>query len=164
MKNVACVVSLGSNLGKSAETLRRAVEELKKIPQISELKVSAIYKTAPLELLKQPDFFNQVVTFKTFLAALPLLKKLLQIEGNLGRQRNKRFAARTVDCDLILYGQEKIATDQLTVPHPRYLKRLFVLQPLLELEPDLLDPLSQQPLSGFAQQLYASQRVEKYNA
>src|SRR5687768_13119110 len=127
MKTV--VIALGSNLGNRALTLRRAVHELGKVIHL--VRVSSICETKPVDApAGSPDFLNMVVAGHTRLAPEDLLERLQVIETRLGRRRTVKNAPRTIDLDLILYGAHRIRTRSLTVPHPRYLQRPFVMDPL----------------------------------
>jgi 2-amino-4-hydroxy-6-hydroxymethyldihydropteridine diphosphokinase len=130
-------VGLGSNLGASVETLRAAVALIEKLPQCSNLKASSVYRSAPFETTSaQPDYFNAVVAFDTTLDTDSLWSKLVAIETKLGRERTaERNAARVIDIDLLIVGNEQRATTTLNLPHPRMTERAFVLLPLIEIEP-----------------------------
>jgi 2-amino-4-hydroxy-6-hydroxymethyldihydropteridine diphosphokinase len=133
-------VALGSNLGDRAQYLRDAIAALQ--PLISDLRVSSFYDTAPVGVGEQPRFLNAAATGSTTLAAQALLDTLLEIEARLGRTRPHPGAARTVDLDLILYGDQIIEERNLTVPHPRFRERGFVLEPLAEIAPGVVDPVT----------------------
>lgn len=98
-------------------------------------------------MVGQPRFLNGVVVGDTILSARALLESLMAIERDFGRERLQPNAARTLDLDLILYGRERITEPDLVVPHPRFRERLFVLEPLAELAPDWLDPVSGESIS-----------------
>ena len=137
MKTV--VIALGSNLGNRALTLRRAVYELGRV--MSLVRVSSIHETKPVSAPDgSPDFLNMVVAGHTRLSPEDLLAKLQMIECRLGRRRSVKNAPRTIDLDLILYGAHRVRTRELTVPHPRYLQRSFVMDPLRELGLDYRVP------------------------
>lgn len=134
-------IGLGSNLGDREGTLRRAVELLGDDPRIEVVAVSSLRDTDPVGYLDQPRFLNAVCAIETDLAPGELLKLLHEIERVLGRRRDgPRFGPRTVDLDLLLYGTEIVDEPELTVPHPRLMERRFVLEPLVELEPELTLP------------------------
>lgn len=101
---------------------------------------SSFYRSAPVGCVAQPDFVNAVVRIETSLAPAALLDALLSIELAHGRERTFRDAPRTIDLDLLLYGSLCITTDGLTLPHPRMHQRAFVLQPLLEIDPEAMIP------------------------
>lgn len=114
---------------------------------LTNLRRSTWFDTAPVGVGEQPRFLNGVVVGKTTLTPRGLLERLLAIEREEGRERPAPGAARTLDLDLILYGSERLAEPGLVVPHPRFRERLFVLEPLAELEPDWVDPVSGEAVS-----------------
>ena len=124
-------IALGSNLGDRHAHLRFAIDRLRRI--LTDIRVSSIHETAPEGVDgPQPDYLNAVVVGLTTLRPLELLHELLSIERERGRTRPSFRASRTLDLDLILYGEEVIDTPELTVPHPRYKERKFVTEPLSE--------------------------------
>ncbi len=134
-------VGLGSNLGDREALLRAALEQLAAEPGVELVSVSGFRETEPVGLLDQPRFLNAAAAVETALAPRALLERLLGIERRLGRERSgPRFGPRTIDLDLLLYGQEQLDEPGLTVPHPRLHERAFVLEPLAELEPELVVP------------------------
>ena len=132
------VIALGSNLGDRAENISKAVSELNKIIEVTHL--STIYETDPVGGPEQPDYLNAVLIGESELDPVDLLTKTLQIENALGRTREVRWGARTLDIDLIVAGDIVSATEFLTLPHPRAHERAFVLEPWLEIEPDAILP------------------------
>jgi len=133
-------LSLGSNLGDRKAQLQEAVRLLQTNPSISNIKMSSIYETAPVGYLNQDAFLNLVIRLETSLSPLELLDICQEIEQALHRERLVRWGPRTVDLDVLLYGQEQLATERLTIPHPRMYERAFVLVPLQELMPSLILP------------------------
>jgi 2-amino-4-hydroxy-6-hydroxymethyldihydropteridine diphosphokinase len=135
-------VGLGSNLGDRERTLELAVEALRELPATTVLNVSTFRDTAPVGIVDQPRFLNGAVELETGLEPRRLLEALLEIERSLGRDRSGVPAGgpRTVDMDLLLYGDAEIDEPGLHVPHPRLAERRFVLEPLLELDPALEAP------------------------
>lgn len=132
-------VALGSNLGDREGYLHSAVAAL--APSIHHLRVSTFHDTAPVGVGPQPVFLNAVAVGETSLSARALLDTLLGVERDLGRERPFPGAARTLDLDLILYGDAVIDEGpSLIVPHPRFRERRFVLEPLSEIAPDWRDP------------------------
>lgn len=129
-------VGLGANLGSPVDALRQAVVAICALPETSLEAVSSPYRTAPLEA-SGPDFINAVAALRTRLAPEVLLQHLLAIEQVHGRERPYRNAPRTLDLDLLLYGDSLVNTPSLILPHPRLHQRQFVLVPLLELDPQL---------------------------
>ena len=149
------VVALGSNLGDREAHLAFAVGRLS--PLLTNLRQSRWYDTAPLGVSPdQPRYLNGVVAGTTRLSARGLLDALLAIEQAAGRTRPSRMAPRTLDLDLILFGRERIDEPGLTVPHPRFRERLFVLEPLAELAPDLIDPETGETISALLRRARAS--------
>jgi len=139
---VRAFVGLGSNLGDREGTLRAAVGRLRSLSGTRVLHVSKLRNTEPVGYVDQPRFLNGVVELETDLPARELLDALLDIERGLGRDRSGSppRGPRTLDLDLLLYGDEEIAEPGLEVPHPRLHERAFVLEPLAELDPALEVP------------------------
>ena len=135
-------VGLGSNLGEREATLRQALEALGSIEGIEVVAVSSFRETDPVGMVDQPRFVNAAAALETTLGPRELLESLLEVERGLGRDRSreKRWGPRTIDLDLLLYGDETVAEPGLEIPHPRLAERAFVLQPLLELDPGLRLP------------------------
>ncbi len=133
-------IALGSNLGDREAHLAFAVGRLAAL--LTDLRRSTWHDNAAVGVTDQPRYLNGIVVGMTTLAPRELLERLLAIEREDGRERPARWAARTLDLDLILYGSERRAEPGLVVPHPRFRERLFVLEPLAELEPDWVDPVS----------------------
>jgi len=128
-------VGLGANLGDARATLTQALEGLAALPGVSQLKASPMYRTAPVDA-GGPDYVNAVARLRTTLAPLELLDALQAIEARHGRVRSVRNAPRTLDLDLLLYGDLQLELPTLAVPHPRLHERAFVLAPLSDLAPD----------------------------
>jgi 2-amino-4-hydroxy-6-hydroxymethyldihydropteridine diphosphokinase len=135
-------VGLGSNLGDREGTLRAAVGRLRHLPETAVLRVSTLRNTDPVGNVDQPRFLNGVVALETGLSARQLLGRLLELERSFGRDRTSVPAQgpRTLDLDLLLYGDDVIDEPGLEVPHPRLHERRFVLEPLAELDPSLEVP------------------------
>ncbi len=132
-------IGLGANLGDAAQTLLSAVRSIDALPATRVTRCSSIYQSAPIDATG-PDYLNSVVAIQTALDAPELFGALLQIEQEFGRQRPFRNAPRTLDLDLLLFGDSRINTPSLTVPHPRMHERAFVLEPLAQIAPDLALP------------------------
>jgi 2-amino-4-hydroxy-6-hydroxymethyldihydropteridine diphosphokinase len=128
-------VGLGANLGDREETIRAAVAELPDVVAVSPLR-----ETDPVGVTDQPQFLNGVAALETELSPRELLDVLLAVERRLGRERRERWGPRTIDLDLLLYGDEVIDEDGLKIPHPRLHERRFVLEPLADLAPQLVVP------------------------
>lgn len=132
-------VALGANLGDAVGTLLEACEALHQLEHTNDVHISGFYKTAPIDA-DGPDYINAVAALKTKLSAPDLLQALFAIENTHGRERRYHNAPRTLDLDLLLYGDERYNTPELTLPHPRMHLRAFVLRPLAELAPKLQLP------------------------
>jgi 2-amino-4-hydroxy-6-hydroxymethyldihydropteridine diphosphokinase len=134
-------VGLGANLGDRERTLRDAIEALDAVPGVRVAAVSSFRETDPVGYLDQPRFLNGAAAVETQLGPRELMDALLSVERSLGRTRDgPRFGPRTIDLDLLLYGDESVDEPGLTVPHPRLHERAFALEPLAELDPDLVVP------------------------
>ena len=140
MTCTSVAIALGSNLGDREGHLRAAAAAIQSL--IPDLRVSSFHDTAPVGVGEQPRFLNAAAVGSTTLSARALLETLLGIEATLGRTRPHPGAARTVDLDLILYGDHVIEERDLVVPHPRFRERGFVLEPLAEIAPDWVDPVT----------------------
>lgn len=139
---IRAFVGLGSNLGDREATILRALARLQEEPELLVVRVSKLRETDPVGYVDQPQFLNGVVQLETELPAGDLLTRLLTIERELGRTRGEGppLGPRTIDLDLLLYGEEIISQEGLQVPHPRMHERRFVLEPLAEVAPDLAIP------------------------
>jgi 2-amino-4-hydroxy-6-hydroxymethyldihydropteridine diphosphokinase len=138
---VTAYIGLGSNLADPAEQVRSARADCAAIPGVRELAFSSLYRSPPMGPKDQPDYVNAVMAVSTDLAALALLRHLQRIEQAHGRVRTGvRWTARTLDLDLLMHGDHRIETAELTVPHPGLSQRAFVLYPLFEIAPELVIP------------------------
>jgi 2-amino-4-hydroxy-6-hydroxymethyldihydropteridine diphosphokinase len=134
-------LGLGANLGDREATLRRALDLLGAEPGIEVIAVSTLRETDPVGFVDQPRFLNGAAAVETELEPRELLERLLAVERALGRERTgRRFGPRTVDLDLLLYGDRVVDEPGLTVPHARLAERRFALEPLVELDPELVLP------------------------
>jgi len=131
---------LGSNLGDRLVCLRYGIAEIERHLGLV-VRRSQIYETAPWGKTDQPNYLNQAVQIETQLSSSDLLNKMLDIEKSLGRTREEKWAARTLDIDLIYFGNQIIQTPHLIVPHPRIAERRFVLTPLAEISSDFIHPV-----------------------
>jgi len=131
---MACV-ALGANLGDAVAMVKQALRDLAGLPDTQLLKASSLYRSAPYEALG-PDFINAVALVHTQLSPMALLHALQALELQSGRERPFKNAPRTLDLDIIFYGDTELATQELTLPHPRWHERAFVLQPLAEVWPE----------------------------
>jgi 2-amino-4-hydroxy-6-hydroxymethyldihydropteridine diphosphokinase len=159
---IVSYIGLGSNLGDSRQILTEAVQKLATLGAVS---TSKLYQSPPMGPQDQPHYFNAVARLETDLAALVLLDQLQQFEQDAGRVRLRRWGERTLDLDLLLYGDEQIQHERLTVPHVGILERDFVVIPLLDLDPNLhiqghrldrLDLLQHTTLTEVADQHWAN--------
>lgn len=169
MKSTLAYIGLGSNLANPQRQIQRACRALAVLPDSRLLRCSAFYRSRPLQTgvetgphgaVEQPDYINAVAAVETGLTPLALLDALLAIERDQGRVRDgHRWGARTLDLDILLYGQEIIIEPRLTVPHPGMAEREFVLYPLAQIAPRLVLPdgrplsdlLAKCPLRGMQQ-------------
>lgn len=133
-------IGLGSNLEDPGAQLRRAFADIDSLLGTRLLQRSSLYRSAPVGYLDQPDFVNAVAKVTTGLTPQELLQSLLQIEHAHGRERTFRNAPRTLDLDVLMYDDLQLHEHGLTIPHPQMHLRAFVLQPLLEIEPDCIIP------------------------
>jgi 2-amino-4-hydroxy-6-hydroxymethyldihydropteridine diphosphokinase len=131
---VKACVAFGANLGDPVATVKQALRDVANLPDTQLFKVSSLYRSAPYEA-QGPDFINAVALVETQLSPMALLHALQALEQQSGRERSFRNAPRTLDLDLIFYGDVALATSELTLPHPRWHERAFVLQPLAEIWP-----------------------------
>lgn len=130
------IISAGTNLGDRKDNLERAVNAINNIPYTDVISISSIYETEPVGYLRQDNFYNVVMLVESQFEPHEMLGICLGIESGIGRIRGIRFGPRVLDLDVILAENKKINTHNLTVPHPRYHERRFVLEPMLELFPD----------------------------
>lgn len=147
MSPVSAFIGLGANLGDARATVETALQELGALPGTRLAQRSSLFRSAPVDA-GGDDYVNAVARIETTLPASELLAALMDIERSHGRERTGYNAPRTLDLDLLLYGRDEIATDSLTVPHPRMTQRAFVLIPLLQIAP-LIDIPGMGPAHGF---------------
>lgn len=131
-------IGLGSNLEQPEQQIKKAIQALNSLNEIVVLKDSGYFSSKPMGPSDQPDFINAVVELKTTLIASELLEACQLIEHQQGRVKNRRWGERTIDLDILLYADEQIETDALTIPHPGICLRDFVYLPLLKLVPDIV--------------------------
>ncbi len=135
-KNESCYIALGSNQEDPIQHVTQASQKISKLPDICFIQTSSLYRTEPEGNQEQPNFINAVIEVITTYSPTILLKQLFMIENQHGRYRkNQRNLPRTLDLDILLYGDQTMNTSDLTIPHPRMWHRQFVLQPLLEIAP-----------------------------
>ncbi|MBI2962085.1 MAG: 2-amino-4-hydroxy-6-hydroxymethyldihydropteridine diphosphokinase [Betaproteobacteria bacterium] len=155
----AAFIGLGANVGRPREQLDAAIAALGRFPRSQLLAASSFYASAPQGHAEQPDFINAVAKLETGLEPRALLEALLALERASGRERSFRGAPRTLDLDLLLYGEKLIAEPDLLVPHPRMHERAFVLMPLAEIAPRCVIP-GRGPVSKLLAAC-AGQRIER---
>jgi 2-amino-4-hydroxy-6-hydroxymethyldihydropteridine pyrophosphokinase len=137
---VTAYIGLGSNIGDREYQLNRAVELIKQTDGVEVTALSSYYNTAPVGYEEQPDFLNAVVEIKTTLSPEELLQLCTKIEKELKRERIIHWGPRTIDLDILLFGNDIVDSNNLTIPHPRMHERRFVLEPLNEIAPNVLHP------------------------
>lgn len=138
---VTAYIGLGGNIGDSEAILSEAIVEIRQTGQIEIVQCSDFYRTSPIGYDQQNEFVNAVCEIRTRIDAIALLHVLQGIESNAGRDRTgPRWGPRTLDIDLLLYGELQLATPELTLPHPRMYERAFVLYPLRDIAPGLVVP------------------------
>ncbi len=154
---VIAYIGLGSNLAAPVEQIKTARLAIAQLERVDDVAFSSLYGSPPMGPQDQPDYINAVMAIKTALPAMDLLRKLQAIENDQGRIRDERWGARTLDLDLLLYGEQQINLAELTVPHAGIAERAFVLYPLQEIAGNglivpgkglLKDLLEQCPLAG----------------
>ena len=140
VRRTSALIGIGANLGDPHRSIAAAISALGALPDSALLRSSSLYRTAPVGKTDQPDFFNAAALIETALAPRVLLDALLAIEHAQGRERSVPNAPRTLDLDLLLYGDRMIDEPGLAVPHPRMHERRFVLDPLVEITPYCVIP------------------------
>jgi 2-amino-4-hydroxy-6-hydroxymethyldihydropteridine diphosphokinase len=134
-------IGLGSNLNNPKEQIKNALIALNEVEDVTVTSLSSLYLSKPIDHSNQPDYLNAVCQVNTHLTALELLRVCQLIEVNQHRVREKKWGARTIDLDIILYGKQVVASKELVIPHPEMMNRAFVLIPLKEIEPELNVPI-----------------------
>jgi 2-amino-4-hydroxy-6-hydroxymethyldihydropteridine diphosphokinase len=134
-------IGLGSNLNNPKQQIKTAVMALHNTADIEVVNLSSLYQSPPIDGSNQPDYINAIAQVNTHLTPLELLYICHQIEANQHRIREKKWGARTIDLDIIIYGVQVVASKKLVIPHPEMMNRAFVLVPLAELEDDLKVPV-----------------------
>lgn len=153
METTRVFLGVGSNVGERADHIKHAYDALGGF--LEHERQASLYETRPREVIDQPLFLNTVVSGLCSLSPAELLEKVAWIERDLGRDRSneRRKGPRTVDIDILLYGEHCIDGDDLVIPHPRMTERKFVLIPLLELDPELRDPVTGLPFQHYLDSL-----------
>jgi 2-amino-4-hydroxy-6-hydroxymethyldihydropteridine diphosphokinase len=172
LEGILAYIGIGANLQDPLEQCRQAVEELSAVSGIALERVSSFYRTEPVipesagreqreELEKQGWFVNAAAEIRTVLPPWKLLKELRRIENSLGRVRTVKGGPRIIDLDILLYGQEIVRDEELTVPHPEMHRRLFVLEPLCEIASYLIHPVFGVSMRGLKDRLDNDKIVER---
>jgi 2-amino-4-hydroxy-6-hydroxymethyldihydropteridine diphosphokinase len=152
-------LSLGSNIGDREAHLRDAITQLQTTGKITA--ISSFYETEPVEFTEQALFLNCAVGLETSFAPEELMSHLLEIERELGRERVQKKGPRTIDIDILLFGDQVLDSVGLTIPHPAMAERRFVLQPLVEIAPDLVHPILKKTVRELLAELPLGQKVWK---
>ncbi len=153
-------LGFGSNLGNKLSNIKKAIKFIKKASKIK--KISPIYRTEPVGYKKQDWFLNCVVEAETGLHPLKLLSFLKSIEKKLKRKKTVKNGPRTIDIDILFYGDKIVKTEKLEIPHPRMHKRLFVLEPLSKLNCDLIHPKLKKSIKELRKNLKSKNKVTLY--
>ena len=159
---VKVYLGLGSNLGERQDNLHRALDLLSE--RLRKGKVSSVYDTEPLGDVNQPRFLNQVCEVYTMLAPMDLLSLAKGIELKVGRVPGKTNAPRTIDIDILFYGDQVIDTPDLIIPHPRLTERPFVLVPLAEIAPELVHPIKRKTVKQLLASVGGVQGIRKWDS
>lgn len=153
-------IGMGSNLGDPKRNLKEGLRAIEASEDINLIEVSSLYLTRPVEVREpQNDYLNAAIKTETTLTPQSLLDSLKEIERRLGRKLNSHLEPRSLDLDILLYNDLVMETDSLSLPHPRLTSREFVLAPLLEVEPELENPVDGEKLSVYYEKLRGSQDV-----
>lgn len=153
-------LSLGSNIGDRDAHLRQALAQLETVGRVRV--VSSFFETEPVEFTQQANFLNCAVALDTSLAPVELMPRLLDIERRLRRQRVQKKGPRTIDIDILLWGETIVHSPEVTVPHPAMTQRRFVLEPLAEIAPDIVHPVAKKTIRQLLEELPAGQKVWKF--
>lgn len=161
IKLATAYLCLGANLGDREQNLRQALSLLS--TKLTVKRTSSIYETEPVGYREQPMFLNLVCQITTVLSPHELLNFVKEIEAKMGRVlNNQRNSPRLIDIDIIFYGNESVRTEELTIPHPRFQERAFVLVPLAEIAPDLVPPNLGKTIAQLADRVPGKSGVRKY--
>ena len=145
---ITAYIGIGSNLGDKLDNCRKSIKMTGRMPDTTVTARSRFYRSEPVGVEDQDWYINGVISLSSGLSARDLLKNLLDIERAMGRERKKKWDSRTIDLDILLYGQEVIREKGLTVPHPLMHLRRFVLEPMVQLAPDLIHPVLDKSMAG----------------
>jgi len=153
-------IGLGGNIGDVEKNILEAVRKISLIPATRILKISSLYKTEPVGFESQPYFINAALEIETAQSPLELLNALHEIEAGMGRTRSVKWGPRTVDLDILLFGEKIIKSSAVNAPHPRMHERAFVLVPLAEIAPEAVHPVLSKTVNRLLSELPAAQGVE----
>lgn len=152
-------LSLGSNIGTRKEHLRAAIRRLESAGRV--VRISSFYETKPVEFTDQAWFLNCALALETELKPQQLMGAILRIEREMGRQRTRSKGPRTIDIDILLYGDVVVDSPEVTIPHPAMHERRFVLEPMAEIAPDVRHPVLRKTVRELVDQLPPGQAVRK---
>lgn len=158
---VTVYIGIGSNMGDRQAYCEEAVRLISRFQKTSLITVSSLYETAPLERADQDWFINCVTAVRTTLSPRELLQACQEVEQFLGRKRSVRFGPRTIDLDILFYGDQIIHETDLTIPHPQAHERRFVLEPLAEIAPEMEHPVLRKTASQILQEMRNHQEVRR---
>jgi 2-amino-4-hydroxy-6-hydroxymethyldihydropteridine diphosphokinase len=158
MKQIA-YLSVGSNVGNREQNLREAIRRASAFGRI--VAVSSFYETEPVEVTDQPWFLNCVIALEATAQPAQLMAELLRIEQEMGRKRVKEKGPRSIDIDILLFGEVVVNTPELTIPHPSMANRRFVLAPLAEIAPELRHPALHKEIRDLLAELPPGQKVKR---
>jgi len=160
MSGYPVFIGIGSNVGDATDNCIKAVKEIGLIKGNRIVKVSSLYMTEPISHIKQDWFINCVVKIETDLTPYSLLSDLQKVEKRLGRKRDIRHGPRTIDLDILIFNSLIIDDDKLKIPHPRMHERRFVLEPLSEIDENLIHPVIKKSIKSLLNEIGIVQRVE----
>ena len=157
------IIALGSNIEPRLDYLKKAVKQISKLGKV--IRVSSIYESAPVGFSSKTDFYNAVLIIETEKAAIELLQQLKKIEHEIGRKEKTidSYESREIDLDIIGYEHQVIINEKLTVPHPSFRERRFVLEPLCEIYPKWRDPITQHNVSELLDKTIDKSELQKIN-
>lgn len=156
-----CYLGLGANKGDKIENIKGAINALGQKPGIAVQRHSSIYETEAIGVTRQPDFYNCAAEIKTAIEPHLLLKIVKNIENDLGREPGTHMLPRPIDIDILLFGDLELDSLDLMIPHSRLTRRAFVLVPLLELDNELVHPVTLRPLKEYLDQIKPPQKIQK---
>ena len=154
-------IGIGSNLGDKVNQCEKAISEILKVDHHKLLARSSLFKTKPIGYTSQDWFINGVIKIETDLKPLGLLRRLKEIESQLGRKETLRWGPRSIDLDILLFDEKKIQMEELQIPHPRLQERQFVLVPLAEIDRHLIHPVLKKSIGDLLKNLTEDQGVER---